>query len=183
MRTPTHIQARGFTLLELMITVAILAILLAIAVPSFQGFMASSRLNAETNRIVGGINAARMEAVKTNQNVVICTSSNGTACNGTSWASGWLIFIDNNRDAALNNGETILTKSNANTSTSAVGNTNVASNLSFTGDGQLAGVANGTIRVCIPTNAVNENARDIILNRVGRIHTERKDLNALCPNP
>ena len=177
-------KPHGFTLLELMITVAIIAILLAIGIPSFQSAIASSQLTNQTNRIVGALQQARIEAIKRNAHVVTCTSTNGTACNGTSWASGWLTFQDADKDGALDTGETILAVGQASPSTTtSIGNTNVASKLRYGADGQLVSVANGTIRVCKPTSAVQDNARDIILNRVGRIATERKDLNGACPTP
>jgi len=177
-------QPQGFTLLELMITVAIAAILLGIGIPSFQSAIASAQLTNQTNRIVSALQQARIEAIKRNAHVVTCISNNGTACDGTSWASGWLIFQDADQDGALDNGENILAVGQASPgSTTSVGNTNVASKIRYGADGQLVGVGNGIIRVCKTTTAVKENARDIVLNRVGRVITERKELNGACPAP
>lgn len=178
-------QPHGFTLLELMITVAILAILLAIGIPSFQSAIASSQLTNQTNRIVGALQQARIEAIKRNAHVVMCVSDDEETCDSTkSWASGWLIFQDANKNGAQDGGETILAVGQASpSSTTSVGNTNLKSSIRYGADGQLVGVANGTIRVCKLTRAVQDNARDIVLNRVGRVATERKDLNGACPAP
>jgi type IV fimbrial biogenesis protein FimT len=79
----------GFTLLELMITVAIAAILLGIAIPSFIGSIRSNRLTASANDLVTALNVARSEAVKRGRNVTVA-SKNGT----TNWKDGWDVFID-----------------------------------------------------------------------------------------
>lgn len=180
-RYPHHHE--GFTLLELMITVAVLAILLGIGIPSFNSVIASSQLTSQTNRIVAALNAARMEAVKRNTHAVICTSSNGTACNGTSWASGWLIFMDSNKDGSLGTGEDIFAKAEAYANVTAVGNTNVSSKVRFQADGTIVPVLVGTIRICKTTTAVSENARDIVINAGGRARVERKALSGSCPAP
>src|ERR1700719_147961 len=91
-------QARflpGFTLLELMITVAIAAILLAIGVPSFKYVTSSNRASSEINGLLGDLQFARGEAIKEGQTVTICASANGTSCSGsTSWDTGWIVFSD-----------------------------------------------------------------------------------------
>lgn len=173
----------GFTLLELMITVTLLAILMGIGIPSFNSTIASSQLTSQTNRIVAALNATRMEAVKRNTQAVICTSTNGTACNGTSWASGWLIYMDSDKDGALGTGEDVFAKAEANANVSAAGNDTVASKIVFQADGTVLGGNNGTIRVCKATSAVSENARDIVINAGGRARVERKALNGACPAP
>lgn len=74
----------GFTLVELMITIAIGAILLTLAVPGFQNIISQNRLATEANEIVTALNLARSEAVKRGANVVITPS-------GGDWANGWAI--------------------------------------------------------------------------------------------
>jgi type IV fimbrial biogenesis protein FimT len=83
----------GFTLVELMVTIAVLAILLSIGIPSFSRMMASSRMATQTNEIVAGLNLARSEAVRRGHPVSI----RAIAANG-SYAGGWLIFNDANGD-------------------------------------------------------------------------------------
>jgi len=80
----------GFTLIELMITVLVGAILLGIAVPSFRNFVQNSRLSAEANTLVYSLNLARSEAVKRNTSVEVCASMDGATCAGT-WANGWIV--------------------------------------------------------------------------------------------
>lgn len=75
---PRHL---GFTMVELMITLTIAVVLIAIAVPSFRSITLSSRLTTTANDIVGAINTARMEAIKRNATVQLC--SNTTASNGS----------------------------------------------------------------------------------------------------
>lgn len=80
---------KGFTLVELMITLAVAAILLVIAVPSFRSIMLSSRLDTAANDLIASLNTARMEAIKANASAQFCsnsatlntTSTLGTACN------------------------------------------------------------------------------------------------------
>ncbi|MFK2876820.1 GspH/FimT family pseudopilin [Rhodanobacter hydrolyticus] len=76
-------QQCGFTIVELMITLAVAAILLAIAVPSFRNITLANRLNTAANGLVGAINAARMEAVKRNSSTQFCSNSTGANSSDT----------------------------------------------------------------------------------------------------
>ena len=102
-----HRQASGFTLTELMVTVAIAAILAAIALPSFSNVIRNSRMATATNNFIAAVNLARSEAVKTNRGAAICASADGTSC-GTDWAAGWMVFSDPNGDGVPQPAELVL---------------------------------------------------------------------------
>jgi type IV fimbrial biogenesis protein FimT len=92
----------GFTLIELVITLAVVGILLAVGVPSLKTFMQSNQLVASTNELISALHVARSEAIKLNTRVSICDSSDGMNCGGTGdWSNGWIVFID--ADGALDN--------------------------------------------------------------------------------
>jgi len=80
----------GFTIIELMVTLLVSAILMSIAVPSFRSFVQDSRLSTEANALVYSLTLARSEAVKRDGTVEVCSSSNGASCGGT-WADGWIV--------------------------------------------------------------------------------------------
>lgn len=89
----------GFTLIELMVTISVLAILLTIAVPSFQSFVLNSRLTATTNDLASALAIARSEAVKRATRVTVCKSSNTETANpscstAANWQDGWIVFVD-----------------------------------------------------------------------------------------
>ena len=73
-QAPTRRRQRGFTLVELMVTVAVAAVLLMIAVPSFRNITLSNRLNTAANDLVNAISVARMEAVKRNASTQFCSN-------------------------------------------------------------------------------------------------------------
>lgn len=83
---------RGFSLIELMVTIAIVAILLAISLPSFQGSMRSNRVATGTNEFLASLSLARSEAVRSPAGAGICASTDGAACNGGSWNDGWIVW-------------------------------------------------------------------------------------------
>lgn len=87
---------QGFTLVELIITLAVAAILLSLAVPSFSTMIMNNRATADTNELLADINYARSEAVKRGSPVGICRTNNPTAGNpctqGTSFADGWIVY-------------------------------------------------------------------------------------------
>ncbi len=95
----------GFTLVELMLTLAVAAILLAVAAPGFRGILQSNRATTFTNDFVAHLNLARSEAIKQGQSVSLCAAnSSQTACsNSTNWSNGWLLFVDSNDDGLLGN--------------------------------------------------------------------------------
>jgi type IV fimbrial biogenesis protein FimT len=99
----------GFTLTELMVVTAVVAILLGIGVPSYRYVTNSYRMSAEVNGLLGDLQYARSEAIKEGQTVTTCVSTNGTACTGgTAWASGWIVFSDPNNIGTVDAGETVL---------------------------------------------------------------------------
>lgn len=97
----------GFTLIELMIGLALVAVLLGIAAPTFREAMMNVRISAQANDLFTDLALARSEAVKRNVPVLVCPSANGTDCT-TGWTNGWLIFADANRNNAKDANEPTL---------------------------------------------------------------------------
>lgn len=84
----------GFTLVELMITVAILVILLTIAVPNFGQFVQGGRMDTVQDRLVASLSLARSEAISSRRTVILCPrSANVNSC-GDDWALGWSVIRD-----------------------------------------------------------------------------------------
>lgn len=85
--------SRGFTLMELMFTIAVAGILLAVAVPSFTGMIANNRLVSQSTEIVAAMNLARSEAIAKNATVRVCRANleSSTTCAGS--AGEWDFFI------------------------------------------------------------------------------------------
>lgn len=98
---------KGFTLLELMITVVIAGILASMAAPSFTQAIDNNRMTTQINELLTTFNYARSEAIKRSLNVTVCNSNNGASCSGN-WHDGWVVFVDTNSDGDVDGGETIL---------------------------------------------------------------------------
>lgn len=84
----------GFTLIELMVTISIVAIAMAIAVPSMTTFMRNAELTSFANSLVSAINVARGEAMKRGMNAMAVPTD------GSNWSSGWVVFVDIDRSQA-----------------------------------------------------------------------------------
>lgn len=97
-------RADGFTLVEMMVTVAIAAILAAVAVPMLSGFLARSQMNAVVNDFTGALQYARMEAVSRNRCVSVCRraeAKQSCAAADGSWSAGWLVFENPNCSSSV----------------------------------------------------------------------------------
>jgi type IV fimbrial biogenesis protein FimT len=85
----------GFTLLELLTGITVVAILVGVAAPSFRSFLNNTRVTTAQNDLVAALNLARGEAVRRATTMTACPSASGTACDaGNTWASGWIVFRD-----------------------------------------------------------------------------------------
>ncbi len=91
-------KSGGFTLIELMVTLAIAAILLTIGIPSFRDLMIKSRLSGQVQEFFGTLNFARSEAIKRGNFVSVCKSADGSQCGGN-WSDGWIVFANNDNDS------------------------------------------------------------------------------------
>lgn len=88
-----RMRSRGFTLIELMIVLVILAVVLMIALPGFSEITLSTRLKAYANELVSSAYLARSEAIKRNVPVTLCVSTDGATCNaGGEWEQGWIVL-------------------------------------------------------------------------------------------
>lgn len=111
------LPAYGFTMLELIIALAISAILIGLAVPSMKSFMGTSEISATSNDFVYSLQTARSEAIKRAGPVGLCPSAVPMAdepvCADTSYANGWIVFFDADGNGQRSAGEELVQQSDA----------------------------------------------------------------------
>jgi type IV fimbrial biogenesis protein FimT len=111
----------GFSLVELMVTVAIATILASLAVPSFRTTLVGQTVESTADTLVSDIRFARSEAIKRTNRVTICGSSTGTSCYGANaWHNGWIVFVDDDGDGVVDTGDVVLRVQSAVTGISSI---------------------------------------------------------------
>lgn len=128
----TSRHALGFTAIELLIVITILAVLTAMAVPSFGPMIERWRTNQAVNNITSTIYVARSEAIKRGGGVSVRKMANGTdgcsfASTNQEWSCGWIIFVDADENGNLDAGEEILQSFQMPTSVNVMNNNSAAS--------------------------------------------------------
>jgi len=165
-RYPTPYAARrqsGLTLIELLVVISIVAILSAIAVPSFVSTTQKYRTTSEANSFFVDLQFARSEAIRRGENIVICASTNGTSCSGTtSWQGGWITGTDPAAGAI-----TVLRKQAAFSGTDKL--TSSVSSVLFNRDGFTSGLGATSVVFQVQTStAVAAATQCVSLSSVGR---------------
>ena len=155
----------GFTLVELLIVVSIMAILVAMSVPSFSRIVLNQQISDERQTLYDGLRLARAEAVRRAAMITLCKSSNAQTCGGTgaTWDQGWLIFVDQNQDKTLTTGEEVL-YSHLSASSKVTVHSNITT-ISFAATGYLIGAEGGTYHFY---NNQNAQPQSLEVNALGR---------------
>ena len=190
-RTP-----RGFTLIELMVSVAVLGLLTALAIPSFASLLQRKQIEAFNNEFRASINYARQQAQRTGQRTTVCKrvpGQNVCATNGAQgWEAGWLVFhdvspgfasaasTDNNNVLDTGAGETLLKVKDAVTaftaSTAGPGTQTLQPYIAFNGQGLNAATTSFCVKSCaLASCAPDRNNAYLIVTSAGHARIESED--------
>lgn len=183
MNRRSGLRCGGFTLIELMVTVAVAAILLALAVPGFQRFVMDSKRSEVINELVNSFQLARSEAMRRGQQIGLCASNDGSTCASanTNWSQGWIVFVNSDADTSP-------TRSNTEELLRVYGqpSTNIVVTASSAGTAMSGRFrartfgqthANGTITVCDPRGA--SEAKAVVVSTAGTVRL--KETSLTCP--
>ncbi|WP_372015317.1 GspH/FimT family pseudopilin [Pseudoxanthomonas sp. 10H] len=157
-------RQRGFTLVELMVTVAVLAILVGLATPSFTSVINSNRLTSQANEFMADLQLARSEAVRRNRTVRLCRSADGATCaaGAGDWTS-WIVILPGTAPE-------LLRTTTIKPPLELAGN---ATTIDFRADGLARNTTGGLLAtsftVCIPTTRPAQNVRTISIGGGSRL--------------
>lgn len=100
-------RQQGFTLAELLVTLAVGALILSLGVPSYTQFTQNAQQVKSANELLSSLHVARDLAVTRNVRVTVCPSSSGTNCDSSDWRNGWIVFVDEDADRTVGPAETV----------------------------------------------------------------------------
>jgi len=205
-------NVEGFTLVELLITMTIAGILLAVGIPSFTSMMTESRIGSQYNALVGSLYQARSEAIKGAADVTVCPKNavGSFQCGDASdWENGWIVFIDeannpNEMIAVVENRDDILsvkpeidginTITSFGSATNTVANVGTVSYVRYLQNG-TSSLTTGSIVICdVLRGAADSRSLNVVQTgdiRQGTVSSGSKaprdvfnrDISAICPNP
>lgn len=166
------LHAKGFSLVELMMAIAIGAVLLSVAAPALSGMLRNNRVVSLTNALLGTVHRLRVEAITKGVRTTACTSLDGLSCSTTAeWHDGWIAFPDADVDGERDEDEALLlVHGSSGGRVSAKGNTSIRRYVSFISSGRSAslggGLQMGTITIC-----EGGTARLVVISASGRPRT------------
>ncbi|MEM9401987.1 MAG: GspH/FimT family pseudopilin [Pseudomonadota bacterium] len=163
----TQNTQNGFTLIELIVTMAIAAIVLSVGVPTFRGTIANNAMIADANRFVTSVNLARSSAVKFQRDATICVSTDWnnavpTCTGGSDWSAGWIVFVDKDRDNTVDADEVLAVNEPLNDRATFAS----AGQSSFTYNSRGFVDTGDTLTLC--DNRTGEMGRQVRINGAGR---------------
>jgi type IV fimbrial biogenesis protein FimT len=165
-------QVRGFTAVELMVTLAVAAIFVAYALPNFETFVENSRRDSTVDDLIAALNYARTQALNLNQNTYVCPGTStptGTTCPGGSWSNGWEVIatVNGASTASALTSHSLSTTSTTPTVTAVYSSTA----LEFEGNGTAALTGNsgtGGVEILVVCDARGSSyARAVEINTAG----------------
>lgn len=174
----TNRYKAGFTLVELIITLTIAGILIALAAPAMQTFILDQRLTTQANDFIADLNLSRSEAIRQASNIVICKqggSVSSPACStSAAWGAGWVVFVDANSDGALASNESVLRirqSLDGSNTLNAIPSTTNSIVFASTGMTTLGSGTEIAMRLCDSRGA--SKAVTVLVNFTGRARTDR----------
>jgi len=164
-RTPS--QPRGYTLIDLLIALAISGVLLSLAVPTLGGMLAKWHRDNATRAIVDHLQLARASAIKSTRRVIMCNSIDGTQCAEAAqreWSSGWLVFQDDNANRVLDADDTVIAVTGPLPGITSLRSSNGVRQFVFMPSGLMASGMSSLVVEPRTGNPIR-----IIVNRIGRL--------------
>ena len=180
-------RAKAFTLIELMVIIAIAGVLLSLAAPGFISFQRNSELTSLANKILGSINSARSEAMKSGRNAFVVPNDS------SSWSTGWFVYVDMNSNNSFDEGTDLFiqTQPALVSYITMTGNNNAAASnpyISFdsagyartVGGNGLTNLALSIKRNDVSTADTPEQSRLVIVARTGRTRACKPSTDTSC---
>lgn len=160
----------GFTLLELIIVLALISIVMAFAIPSMQSFSQNDRLTTNINTLIGHLAYARSEAVTRSAQVVVCASNDGLSCSG-SWSDGWIVYIDADGDNSFTAGEEIIRTNQALEGGNTLSATGIGTQITYDNRGFVNAASIGSLQLCDARSGPH--GKTVRITTTGRVRLEK----------
>ena len=162
-------DSKGFTLLELIIIIAILGITTALAVPGLREMISNNRIQSNASDFVAALQFAKAEAVARVNPVTLCKSANLTDCAADGdWQQGWIVFSDDNGDAVVGADDEVLLNHEALNANITFGGTAGVTNSITLRQSGTSSITTVEVLIICDDRGFDRNSRGILITITGR---------------